>query len=64
MFGARTSLFIGLGAVGFAIIFGSILGATAATASKFGNEVIMRLMDILMAFPWNCISCGIIGYFW
>ena len=34
VYGAQTSLFIGLGAVGCAIIFGSILGATAATADK------------------------------
>ncbi|QQF77495.1 dipeptide/oligopeptide/nickel ABC transporter permease/ATP-binding protein [Histophilus somni] len=63
VFGARTSLFIGLGAVGFAIIFGSILGATAATASKFGNEVIMRLMDILMAFPGIALAAVLLATF-
>jgi len=51
VYGAQTSLFIGLGAVACAIIFGSVLGATAATSEKWGNEIIMRLMDILMAFP-------------
>ena len=49
VYGAQTSLFIGLGAVACAIIFGSVLGATAATSEKWGNEIIMRLMDILMA---------------
>lgn len=51
LYGAKASLFIGIGAVSCAIILGSILGATAATAEKWGNELIMRCMDILMAFP-------------
>ncbi|KMK51254.1 ABC transporter [[Actinobacillus] muris] len=63
IYGARTSLFIGLGAVGCAIIFGSILGATAATAQKLGNEVIMRLMDILMAFPGIALAAVLIATF-
>lgn len=63
VYGARTSLFIGLGAVGFAIILGSILGATAATAEKFGNEVIMRCMDILMAFPGIALAAVLIATF-
>lgn len=63
VFGARTSLFMGLGAVGFAIILGGILGATAATASKLGNEVIMRLMDILMAFPGIALAAVLLATF-
>ncbi|WP_427834758.1 dipeptide/oligopeptide/nickel ABC transporter permease/ATP-binding protein [Actinobacillus pleuropneumoniae] len=63
VWGARTSLFIGLGAVGFAILFGGILGATAATADKFGNEVIMRLMDILMAFPGIALAAVLLATF-
>lgn len=63
VWGARTSLFIGLGAVGCAIIFGGILGATAATAQKFGNEVIMRLMDILMAFPAIALATVLLATF-
>lgn len=63
VWGARTSLFIGLGAVGVAILFGSILGATAATADKFGNEVIMRFMDILMAFPGIALAAVLLATF-
>ncbi|EFN00868.1 dipeptide/oligopeptide/nickel ABC transporter permease/ATP-binding protein [Actinobacillus pleuropneumoniae] len=63
VWGARTSLFIGLGAVGVAILFGGILGATAATADKFGNEVIMRLMDILMAFPGIALAAVLLATF-
>ncbi|OOR98736.1 ABC transporter [Haemophilus paracuniculus] len=63
VWGARTSLFIGLGAVGCAIIFGGILGATAATAQKWGNEIIMRLMDILMAFPGIALAAVLLATF-
>lgn len=63
VYGARTSLFIGLGAVACAIVFGSILGATAATAQKFGNEVIMRAMDILMAFPGIALAAVLLATF-
>lgn len=63
VWGARTSLFIGLGAVGVAILFGGILGATSATADKFGNEVIMRLMDILMAFPGIALAAVLLATF-
>ncbi|MDH2997254.1 ABC transporter [Pasteurellaceae bacterium LFhippo2] len=63
IYGAQTSLFIGLGAVGLGIVFGSILGATAATAEKLGNEVIMRAMDILMAFPGIALAAVLIATF-
>ena len=63
VYGAQTSLFIGLGAVACAIIFGSVLGATAATSEKWGNEIIMRLMDILMAFPGIALAAVLLATF-
>lgn len=63
VYGARTSLFIGLGAVGCAIVFGSILGAIAATSQKLGNELIMRSMDILMAFPGIALAAVLLATF-
>ena len=51
-----------LGAVDCAIIFGSILGATAATSEKWGNEIIMRLMDILMAFPGIALAAVLVTF--
>ena len=63
VYGAQTSLFIGLGAVACAILFGSVLGATAATSDKWGNEIIMRLMDILMAFPGIALAAVLLATF-
>ena len=61
VYGAQTSLFIGLGAVACAILFGSILGSTAATSEKWGNEIIMRLMDTFNGFPRYRISGSVIS---
>lgn len=49
--GTRRSLEVGFGAAAFALIAGSVLGAVAATGRKVVDEIIMRLLDIVMAFP-------------
>ena len=51
MYGGRYSLVIGFGAVFFALVFGSIIGAIAAVSRKWVSEVIMRILDIIMSFP-------------
>lgn len=49
--GARYSLAIGLGATLIALVAASILGAIVATANKAISETVMRILDIIMAFP-------------
>ncbi|MBV7363331.1 dipeptide/oligopeptide/nickel ABC transporter permease/ATP-binding protein [Actinomycetaceae bacterium TAE3-ERU4] len=51
MYGARYSLVIGLSAIGFALLIGSIIGAVAAVARTWISEIIMRLIDIFMSVP-------------
>ena len=63
LFGAQSSLMIGLGAVILAILAGSLLGSFAATSSKAVNELIMRLMDILMAFPGIALAAVLLAAF-
>ncbi|MGC7153006.1 dipeptide/oligopeptide/nickel ABC transporter permease/ATP-binding protein [Paenarthrobacter ureafaciens] len=63
LFGAQSSLMIGLGAVGLAILVGALLGSLAATSSKAANEVIMRIMDILMAFPGIALAAVLLAAF-
>lgn len=63
MYGAQASLMIGLGAVALAIVLGATLGALAATSSKAVNEVIMRIMDILMAFPGIALAAVLLTAF-
>ena len=63
LFGAQSSLMIGLGAVALAILAGALLGSFAATSSKAVNEIIMRLMDILMAFPGIALAAVLLAAF-
>ncbi|VXC18797.1 Peptide/nickel transport system permease protein [Arthrobacter sp. 9V] len=63
LFGAQSSLMIGLGAVALAILVGGLLGSFAATSSKSVNEIIMRLMDILMAFPGIALAAVLLAAF-
>ncbi|NSX35227.1 dipeptide/oligopeptide/nickel ABC transporter permease/ATP-binding protein [Pseudarthrobacter oxydans] len=63
LFGAQSSLLIGLGAVALAILVGALLGSFAATSSKAVNELIMRLMDILMAFPGIALAAVLLAAF-
>jgi peptide/nickel transport system permease protein len=51
IFGARTSLIVGIGAVGIAAILGIALGLIAGYVGGFTYTVIMRFIDALMAFP-------------
>jgi ABC-type dipeptide/oligopeptide/nickel transport system permease subunit len=51
IFGARISLFVGISTVGLALIIGTFLGAVAGYSGGWWNFVIMRVMDILLAFP-------------
>jgi peptide/nickel transport system permease protein len=51
MYGARVSLVVGFLATGLAIIFGTIVGGIAGYAGRWTDMVIMRLADVLLAFP-------------
>lgn len=49
--GARTTLFVGLVAVGLAGLVGVPLGIIAAMSHRWVGEPLMRGMDLLLAFP-------------
>ncbi len=63
MYGARYSLVIGLGATVFALVFGAIFGAIAAVSRNWVNEVIMRIMDIIMSFPGIALAATFVIVF-
>jgi peptide/nickel transport system permease protein len=60
VYGARVSLVIGFSTVGFAIIIGTILGAIAGFAGSWSDNVIMRIMDVLLAFPALLLAIAIV----
>ncbi|MER7588942.1 dipeptide/oligopeptide/nickel ABC transporter permease/ATP-binding protein [Micromonospora sp. NPDC127501] len=58
--GTRRSLIVGFGAAGIALLFGAILGAIAATSRSAIDEVVMRCLDVVMAFPAIVLSALLI----
>ena len=60
VYGARTSLLVGVGAVGLAIVVGTIIGAIAGYAGGTADNVLMRLMDVLLAFPALLLAIAIV----
>jgi len=59
LWGARIDLTIALGAVAVALVLGCTLGALAGFWGGWIDEVVMRSMDILQAFPSFVLAMGI-----
>ena len=51
VYGARTSLIIGIVANAVAVLIGTVLGTIAGYAGGWTSTVIMRFTDLMMAFP-------------
>jgi peptide/nickel transport system permease protein len=51
IYGARVSLVVGFLATGVAIIVGTIAGAVAGYAGRWVDMIVMRIADVLLAFP-------------
>ena len=51
IYGARISLTAGLAAVGIATTLGALVGLVAGFFGGFLDSILMRLMDIILAFP-------------
>lgn len=61
IFGARLSLQIGVATVTFAIIIGGLLGAVAGFIGGWLDDLIMRSLDVLMAFPSLLLAIAIVA---
>lgn len=61
MYGARVSLMVGAIAVGIAATVGTTLGMIAGYSRRLIDEAIMRVMDILMAFPTILLAIAIMA---
>jgi peptide/nickel transport system permease protein len=61
MVGARVSLQVGLIAVGLAATVGTSLGLIAGYTGRITDEIIMRAMDILFAFPAILLAIAIMA---
>ncbi len=61
MFGAQISLQVGLVSVALALLAGAILGLVAGYSGGWLDNVIMRCMDVLFAFPAILLAIGIMA---
>jgi peptide/nickel transport system permease protein len=59
--GARISLFIGVISVGISLAMGLPLGAVAGYVGGWADMVIMRVMDVMLAFPSFLLAVMIAG---
>ncbi|MBN6042041.1 dipeptide/oligopeptide/nickel ABC transporter permease/ATP-binding protein [Amycolatopsis sp. 195334CR] len=61
--GTRWSLAIGLGATALALVAGALIGSLAATAGRRTDAVIMRILDVIMAFPGIALAAVLVAVF-
>jgi ABC-type dipeptide/oligopeptide/nickel transport system permease subunit len=61
IFGARLSLQIGISTVSFAIVIGGLLGAIAGFIGGWLDDLIMRSLDVLQAFPGLLLAIAIVA---
>ena len=61
IYGSRLSLVVGFISVGIALLLGSILGAIAGFYGGILDDIIMRIMDILLAIPQVLLAIAIIA---
>jgi peptide/nickel transport system permease protein len=60
VYGARISLQVGFITVGFAIIIGSFIGAIAGFFGGWLDNVLMRIMDVVLSFPSLVLAIAIV----
>ena len=60
IFGTRTSLTVGLTAVSIAIVIGTLIGAVAGYVGGWIDNILMRLMDVVLAFPSLLLAIAIV----
>lgn len=61
IYGTRISFTIGFITVAIALIVGSILGSIAGYIGGWTDNIIMRLLDVLLAFPSLILSIAIVS---
>jgi ABC-type dipeptide/oligopeptide/nickel transport system permease subunit len=61
IFGSRLSLQIGLTTISFAIVVGGLLGSLAGYIGGWVDNLIMRVMDVMLAFPSLLLAIAIVS---
>jgi peptide/nickel transport system permease protein len=61
VYGARLSLEVSVTAVAIALVAGSVLGLVSGYAGGWSDQLIMRSMDVLFAFPAVLLALGVVA---
>ncbi|MEA2002623.1 MAG: ABC transporter permease [Actinomycetota bacterium] len=61
VFGARASLMVGFATVTVAFSIGSLLGAISGFWGRWPDNVIMRVMDVILGFPAFLLAIAIVA---
>jgi ABC-type dipeptide/oligopeptide/nickel transport system permease subunit len=61
VYGARVSLTVGVTTVAFAVIVGTLIGAMAGYFGGAFDNIVMRLMDVVLAFPFLLLAIAIVS---
>ena len=61
VYGTRISLTVGFATIGLAILVGASLGAIAGYAGGGTSDVIMRILDVVLAFPFLLLAIAIVA---
>jgi ABC-type dipeptide/oligopeptide/nickel transport system permease subunit len=62
IFGARVSLAVAVVSVGLAFLFGTLLGCISGYYKGFQDSIIMRIMDMILAFPYILLAIVVVAY--
>lgn len=61
IWGTRYSLFMGIFAIGVAMVIGGAIGAIAGFYGKLTDNILMRIMDILLAMPPMLLALTVVA---
>lgn len=61
IYGTRISLTIGVSAVGFALVFGTLLGVLSGYFGGWIDTLIMRICDVLLSIPSILLAIAIVA---
>jgi len=63
LYGARISLQVGILTVGFAIFVGALIGAVAGYVGGIWDNILMRIMDVVLSFPALILAIALVVAF-
>lgn len=61
IYGTRVSLSVGIFTIGFAIIVGTFIGAVSGYLGGWVDNILMRIMDVVLAFPFLLLAIAIVS---